>query len=310
MTRTQQEFNSFLGKKDGNEEKENTPKKKNSSTSSKKTNNKTNKKATTSENEKKNQSKKYKLTQNIISSDSDDENLSLVESSDEETKFSPASPTKLNNELDDDDEDYKFVSKKRKGGKSDENDEPASKKRKMEKSNNKIKKEYQRVYNDNDDDDDDLPYGWDPRRETSTKNINFKTWQMAHSTREMYFFGPDNYIYPNPSTMKKFIDAIQKKEIEESMVNTAVMPMKKIVGTNPPMSIGITGLRYLSGGGTFNVTPQIYIAKAYQSENNQISGFKLIKIHMPLNCLDNVKEAFNQLSTYLEEHGIKTKTTI
>ena len=128
---------------------------------------------------------------------------------------------------------------------------------------------------------------------------------MAHSTREMYFFGPDNYIYPNPSTMKKFIDAIQRNEIEEAMVNTPVMPMKKIVGTNPPMSIGITGLRYLSGGGSFNVMPQIYIAKAYQSEYNQTSGFKLIKIHMPLSCLENVKECFNQLSTYLEEHGIK-----
>ena len=308
MAKTQQEFNSFSEKKDGNEKKENTPKKKSSSSSAKKTN-KTNKKATTSENEneKKNQSKKHKLTQDIVSSDSDDENLSdsddenlsLDESSDKETKFSPASLTKSNNELDDDDEDHRPISRKREGGKNDENDEPTLKKR-------KIKKEYRQIHNDNDD-GDDLPYGWDPRRETSTKNINFKTWQMGHSTREMYFFGPDNYLYPNPSTMKKFIDAIQKKEIDEAMVNTAVMPMKKIVGTNPPMSIGITGLRYLSGGGTFNVTPQIYIAKAYQNENNQVSGFKLIKIHMPLNCLDNVREAFNQLSTYLEERGIKTR---
>ena len=296
MTRTQQEPRFFSEKKNGDEEKEITSKKKSSSSSSKKTN-KTNKKAATTENEK-NQSKKYKLTQDIASSDSDDENLSLHEFSDEEFRSSPASPTKSNDESGEDDENQEPISRKRKGGKHDENDEPMIKKRKMGKK--KEKKEYRE-----NDDDDDLPYGWDPRREASTKNINFKTWQMAHSTREMYFFGPDNYIYPNASTMKKFIDAIQRNEIEEAMVNTPVMPMKKIVGTNPPMSIGITGLRYLSGGGSFNVTPQIYIAKAYQSEYNQTSGFKLIKIHMPLSCLENIKECFNQLSAYLEEHGVK-----
>ena len=130
---------------------------------------------------------------------------------------------------------------------------------------------------------------------------------MSNSTREVYFFGPDNYIYPNPSTMKKFTDAIQNKEIEESMVTIPIKPMKKIIGTNPQMNIGITGLRYLAGGGSFNVTPQIYLAKAYQSEFNQTSGYRMIKIHMPLNCLDIMREAWDELAVYLEKHNLHVK---
>ena len=311
MTKTKEEPSFSLEKKNGEEEKENTPKKKSSSSSSsssKKTNNKTKKKATdtNTENEKKNQNKKYKLTRDMVSSDSDDddENLSLDESSEEETKYSPASPT--NNESNgDDEEDYKPITRKRKRKQNDENDGPFPKKMKM-----KCKKEEEPPHHNSDDERDfyDIPDGWDPRRAFSTKHIDYKTWQMSNSNRDMYFFGPDNYIYPNPSTMKKFIDAIQKKEIDEEMVSTMVKPMKKIVGVNPSMHIGITGLRYLSGGGTFNVSPQIYIAKQYQSEQNYTAtGFKMIKIHMPLHCLDNVKNAFNELSTHLEKLGMKKR---
>ena len=305
MTKTKEDPHFALERKNGEEEKENTPKEKSSpssSSSSKKTNNKAKKKTanTNPENQKKNQNKKYKLTREVISSDSDDsdENLSLDEYSEEETKFSPDSPTNNNSNSDDDEEP---VTRKRKGRKND--DGPSSRKIKM-----KFKKEHQRNYIDDDDDDDDnaLPEGWDARRDIATKNINFKKWQMSHSNRDVYFFGPDNYIYPNPSTMKKFIDAIQKKEIEEEMVSIMVKPMKKIVGVNPSMYIGITGLRYLSGGGTFNVTPQIYVAKQYQSEQNySAAGFKMIKIHMPLHCLDNVKDAYHELSTFLEILGVK-----
>ena len=33
---------------------------------------------------------------------------------------------------------------------------------------------------------------WRYQSLVKTKNINFDAWQSAHSTREAYFFGPDN----------------------------------------------------------------------------------------------------------------------
>ena len=72
-----------------------------------------------------------------------------------------------------------------------------------------------------------VKYGWDADPKSDAKNINYKGWQMSNSQWEAYFFGPDDYIDPNPSTMKKFIDALKKEQIAESTVNIMIGPMKK-----------------------------------------------------------------------------------
>ena len=52
--------------------------------------------------------------------------------------------------------------------------------------------------------------GWDTKSQVETKNIDFSQWQASHSNRETFFIGPDNYVYTNSSTMKKFVDMLKK----------------------------------------------------------------------------------------------------
>ena len=108
--------------------------------------------------------------------------------------------------------------------------------------------------------------GWTYDSQVPTKKIDFTQWQASHPNRENYFVGPDSYIYTNASTMKKFIDVIKKKQLDENIVSIPIKPMSKVVATNPRVKIGITGSRYIfTNGGGFGVSPIIYIAKEYVS---------------------------------------------
>ena len=145
-----------------------------------------------------------------------------------------------------------------------------------------------------------IPYGWDTSVMQKTKDIDFKTWMDANNSRDMYFIGPDNYIYPNPSTMKKFISKLEKKQLSERSVSIIIKPMRKVISTNPRTVVGITGIRYIHGGGTYNVQTVIYQAKEYTHENSQTCTFKLIKIHVPFMCLSKTKNTYDELYDYME----------
>ena len=108
--------------------------------------------------------------------------------------------------------------------------------------------------------------GWQINDKVSTKDIDFLQWQTTHSTRETFFIGPDDYIYTNASSMKKFIDIIQNDQIDESLISIPIKPMSKIISTNPRITIGVTGSRYIrQNGGGYGVSPILYIAKEYVS---------------------------------------------
>ena len=108
--------------------------------------------------------------------------------------------------------------------------------------------------------------GWDISNQVATKDIDFSQWQTSHPSRETFFIGPDHYIYHNSSAMKKFVEAIKKKQVEEKAVSIPIAPMSKVVATNPRITIGVTGARYISQNGEgYRVAPIFYIAKEYVS---------------------------------------------
>ena len=112
---------------------------------------------------------------------------------------------------------------------------------------------------------DSLPDGWDSKVIATTKRIDYEVWQTTHPGRESYFFGPDNYIYTNPSTMKKFVDALKKNEVDEKTVVSAIKPMRKLISTNPNTYFGITGSRYIVNGGGLGVASVFYVAREFVS---------------------------------------------
>ena len=68
-------------------------------------------------------------------------------------------------------------------------------------------------------------------------------------------------MYTNISTMKKFIELLRNKEIDEKIVSLPIRPMSVKASTNPPTTIGVTGLRYIQKGGGVAVWPVFYIEK-------------------------------------------------
>ena len=64
--------------------------------------------------------------------------------------------------------------------------------------------------------------------------------------------------------MKKFVDAIKKKQITEESVSIPIPPMSKVITTNPRIIIAVTGSRYISNNGEgYRVQPIFTIAKEY-----------------------------------------------
>ena len=88
----------------------------------------------------------------------------------------------------------------------------------------------------NEDEQKQFFRNWITEKISDTRDIDFAEWQKEHSTREAYFFGPgqrksDNintihfigiirislfqYMYINPATLKKFIEMIKTKKVDE-----------------------------------------------------------------------------------------------
>ena len=108
--------------------------------------------------------------------------------------------------------------------------------------------------------------GWEINNQIATQDIDFSQWQTSHPARETFFIGPDNYIYHNASSMKKFVDALNRKQIDEKSVSIPIPPMSKIISTNPRITVGVTGSRYISSNGEgFRVQPIVYLGKEYVS---------------------------------------------
>ena len=68
-------------------------------------------------------------------------------------------------------------------------------------------------------------------------------------------------MYTNMSTMKKFIELLRNKEINEKDISLPIRPMSIKASTNPPTTVGVTGLRYIQKGGGVAVWPVFYLEK-------------------------------------------------
>ena len=63
--------------------------------------------------------------------------------------------------------------------------------------------------------------------------------------------------------MKKFIEVIKAKKIDEKLVCLPIKPMHKVVYLNPQVTVGITGLRLIQKGGGLAVWPVVYLKKEH-----------------------------------------------
>ena len=160
--------------------------------------------------------------------------------------------------------------------------------------------------------------GWEANNQMQTRDIDFSQWQMSHPARETFFLGPDNYIYHNASSMKKFVDAIQKKQVNEKAISIPMSPMSKVVSTNPRLTVGVTGSRYISHDGEgYRVQPIFYLGKEYVScihfylfnflykisylllqmnANNQSTlSVKQLRLQVPIANLEPLSKTLNEL---------------
>ena len=79
-------------------------------------------------------------------------------------------------------------------------------------------------------------------------------------------FFSSQYIYPNVTTMKKFMESLKKGE-DESII-LPFTPMEKEVCKNPRIRIGISGIRHIQKAGGLAVWPVFYISKEQVVKNN------------------------------------------
>ena len=75
-------------------------------------------------------------------------------------------------------------------------------------------------------------------------------------------------MYINPATLKKFIELIKNKKVEEKSVSLPIKPMYKVVYLNPQVTVGITGLGHIQKAGGLSTWPVIYMKKEHVSKND------------------------------------------
>ena len=76
-------------------------------------------------------------------------------------------------------------------------------------------------------------------------------------------------MYINPATLKKFIELIKTKKVDEKSISLPIKPMYTAVYLNPQMTVGIRGLRHIQKAGGLSALPVIYVKKEHVSRNWQ-----------------------------------------
>ena len=74
------------------------------------------------------------------------------------------------------------------------------------------------------------------------------------------------YIYTNPTTLRKFIEVLSNEEVDEKSVSLPIYPMSKVVINNPQVTVGISGIRHIQRGGGLALWPVLYIKKEHVSK--------------------------------------------
>ena len=78
------------------------------------------------------------------------------------------------------------------------------------------------------------------------------------------------YIYPNPATMKKFIEAFKNKEVSSQSVSLPFAPMSKVIASNPRIVIGVSGVRHIQCASGLSVWPVFYVSKDQVRQKKKI----------------------------------------
>ena len=83
-------------------------------------------------------------------------------------------------------------------------------------------------------------------------------------------------MYINPATLKKFIELMKNKKVDEKSVSLPIKPMYKVVYLNPQVTVGITGLRHIQKAGGLSTWQVIYMKKEHVSKiiAKELSIFK------------------------------------
>ena len=74
-------------------------------------------------------------------------------------------------------------------------------------------------------------------------------------------------MHINPATLKKFIELIKTKKVDEKSISLPIKPMYKEVYLNPQVTVGIMGLRHIQKAGGLSAWPVIYVKKEHVSKN-------------------------------------------
>ena len=72
-------------------------------------------------------------------------------------------------------------------------------------------------------------------------------------------------MYINLATLKKFIELIKNKKVDERSISLPIKPMYKVVYQ---VTVGITGLRHTQGAGGLSTWPVIYMKKEHVSKDD------------------------------------------
>ena len=125
------------------------------------------------------------------------------------------------------------------------------------------------------------------------------------------------YIYPNLTTMKKFMESLKKGDNDSIVLPFA--PMEKEVCKNPRVKIGISGIRHIQRAGGLAVWPVFYISKEQviknndlnverfshyflfqYNENNKCFNTKVVRTNFPLYMVDKMTQGLTELCKGLQ----------
>ena len=79
-------------------------------------------------------------------------------------------------------------------------------------------------------------------------------------------------MYINPAMLKKFIELIKTKKVDEKSISLPIKPMYKVVYLNPQVTVGITGLRHIQKAGGLSAWPVIYVKKEHVSTSDSMKN--------------------------------------
>ena len=156
---------------------------------------------------------------------------------------------------------------------------------------------------------------WTIAKDIKIEDIDLDKWLEGQSARDSYFFGKDEvrknlclirsnfansneaeffflqYIYPNLSTMRKFIEAMKERNVTPESVSLPFIPMSRVISQNPKITIGISGVRHIQRAGGLAVWPVFFFTKEQVNKPHFFKNQQLLCLLMRLIFLSPPRSA-------------------